>query len=409
MFGISTNTIIGSLGSLTTTWAQKSGAVTAISGATSMRIQLYNYLNNGWTAFDDVSVTGGEVGVTKYYYAGSTRVAMQRSGFATNNGVLYLFGDHLGSASRVANPDGTPYTGGEQRYKPWGEQRYPTDASTLPTTFQFTGQRIESGLSLYYYGARWYDSALGRFISPDSLIPDPYNSLDWDRYQYVRSNPIRWNDPSGHRPACEENCKEQQRLDKLYNKLGAINFMKQMIKEKYGIVMKDSDKMKWSNNNLITASIALYMIDKKLNGNLNTMVGGTTFTITDGGDQYYGWTASTGVTYHVASSSTQLPSINFLHETGHLLDNVPATEDVFSNQVPTTPTWVKDGYVDRGILRGKFNEPVQAIPMNEPNQPGEYWADAFANFVADNINLSKLSGQDMYDFVTAALAPYIGH
>jgi hypothetical protein len=81
-----------------------------------MRIKLYNYRNNGWTAFDDVSVTGGEVGVTKYYYAGATRVAMQRSGFATSNGVLYLFGDHLGSASRVANADGTPFSCSEQRY-----------------------------------------------------------------------------------------------------------------------------------------------------------------------------------------------------------------------------------------------------------------------------------------------------
>jgi hypothetical protein len=55
---------------------------------------------------------------------------------------------------------------------------------------------------LYYYGARWYDSALARFLSPDSLIPDPANSLDWDRYQYARSNPLKFSDPSGHSPVC---------------------------------------------------------------------------------------------------------------------------------------------------------------------------------------------------------------
>lgn len=35
---------------------------------------------------------------------------------------------------------------------------------------------------------------------PDSIIPDPHNPLDFDRYAYARSNPIRYNDPSGHIP-----------------------------------------------------------------------------------------------------------------------------------------------------------------------------------------------------------------
>jgi hypothetical protein len=43
----------------------------------------------------------------------------------------------------------------------WGENRY-TDGTT-PTTYHFTGQREESGLGagVYFYGARWYDAALG--------------------------------------------------------------------------------------------------------------------------------------------------------------------------------------------------------------------------------------------------------
>ena len=51
-------------------------------------------------------------------------------------------------------------------------------------------------------GSRLYDLALGRWTSPDSIIPNPGNPLDWDRYQYVRSNPVRYNDPSGHM-ACD--------------------------------------------------------------------------------------------------------------------------------------------------------------------------------------------------------------
>jgi hypothetical protein len=40
-----------------------------------------------------------------------------------------------------------------------------------------------------------------QYLSPDSVVPDHYNSQDLNRYAYVRNNPIKYNDPSGHR-AC---------------------------------------------------------------------------------------------------------------------------------------------------------------------------------------------------------------
>jgi RHS repeat-associated protein len=94
----------------------------------------------------------------------------------------------------------------EQRYKPWGEKRYPTGASTLPTTFRFTGQRQEASLGgaegLYYYGARWYDPSLGRFAQADSIIPGANDPQSWDRYSYVKNNPVGYRDPSGHTSVC---------------------------------------------------------------------------------------------------------------------------------------------------------------------------------------------------------------
>ncbi len=162
--------------------------------------------------------TGSTSTMVKYYYAGSTRVAM-RTGTGTNEtGLLWLLGDHLGSTSRVANADGTPLANGEQRYKPWGEKRYPSGASGLPTTYRFTGQRQESSLGgtdgLYFYGARWLDPSLGRFVQPDSLIPGMDNPQRWDRLGYVLNNPLRYTDPSGHREAgpCErgEICNSDQ-------------------------------------------------------------------------------------------------------------------------------------------------------------------------------------------------------
>jgi hypothetical protein len=55
-----------------------------------------------------------------------------------------------------------------------------------------------------FYNARYYDAYLNRWLQPDSIIPDPYNPLDFDRYSYVRNNPINFNDPSGHAESCFE-------------------------------------------------------------------------------------------------------------------------------------------------------------------------------------------------------------
>jgi RHS repeat-associated protein len=108
-----------------------------------------------------------------------------------NGALLWLFGDHLGSTSKVANGDGS--LNSEQLYKPWGEKRWPTGAPTLPTTFRYTGQRSETGLGpsggegLYFYNSRYYDPLLGRFTSPDSIIPEQSQGVQaWDRYAYLR-------------------------------------------------------------------------------------------------------------------------------------------------------------------------------------------------------------------------------
>ena len=45
-------------------------------------------------------------------------------------------------------------------------------------------------LGLMFYNARWYDPYLNQFLTPDSIVPDPYNPIDYDRYTYVRNNRI---------------------------------------------------------------------------------------------------------------------------------------------------------------------------------------------------------------------------
>jgi RHS repeat-associated protein len=140
--------------------------------------------------------------VAKYYYfnplpgTGGQRVAMRRG-----DEVYYVLGDHLGSTSLVLNDDGTVHS--EVRYYPYGEERW--RSGMVPTEYRFTGQRDQAGVGLYHMGARWYDVALGRWISADTVVPEPGNPQDLNRYSYVRGNPLKFSDPSGHLAEGEDN------------------------------------------------------------------------------------------------------------------------------------------------------------------------------------------------------------
>ncbi|MBI4294960.1 MAG: RHS repeat-associated core domain-containing protein, partial [Chloroflexi bacterium] len=69
-------------------------------------------------------------------------------------------------------------------------------SGTLPAQ-KFTGQRLD-GTGLYYYGARYYDPALARFVSADTIVPRPANPQSLNRYSYTLNNPLKYVDPTGH-------------------------------------------------------------------------------------------------------------------------------------------------------------------------------------------------------------------
>jgi RHS repeat-associated protein len=131
-------------------------------------------------------VTGSTI--TKYYYAGSQRIAMR-----TNGTLNYLLGDHLGSTSLTTNASGQVVS--ELRYTAWGEVRHAS--GNTPTKYSFTGQfSYVSDFGLMFYNARWLDVTLGRFTQADIITPNGIQGLD--RYAYANNSPIRYTDPSGH-------------------------------------------------------------------------------------------------------------------------------------------------------------------------------------------------------------------
>jgi RHS repeat-associated protein len=132
-------------------------------------------------------------GNRKYYYFNGERIAMR-----DNSGTLtYLHGDLLGSTSMQTNAAGAWQ--GTKRFTPYGKERYTNGSVT--TDRQFTGQRREAATGLYDYNFRAYSPVIGRFTSPDNIVPDPTRSEDWNRFSYVGGNPTGHTDPTGHAQA----------------------------------------------------------------------------------------------------------------------------------------------------------------------------------------------------------------
>jgi len=123
-----------------------------------------------------------------YIFANGKRIVKK-----TGTTLSYYHTDHLGSTGIETDQNGTRTF--EAHYTPYGETWY---TSSTTEKYRFTGQEEDAETGLYNYGARHYDPALARFISPDSIVPDPSDPQSLNRYSYCRNNPVMYVDPSGH-------------------------------------------------------------------------------------------------------------------------------------------------------------------------------------------------------------------
>lgn len=135
----------------------------------------------------------------EYVFFGGKRVAMRKA----DNSVHYYFADQIGSANVVTNATGAMPPEQDIEYHPYGEQQVYTD--TLGQQYKFTGHEHDPETNNDYFGARYYSSAMGRFLTPDwaaTPVPIPYavmgNPQTLNLYSYVENNPITGTDPDGH-------------------------------------------------------------------------------------------------------------------------------------------------------------------------------------------------------------------
>ena len=150
-----------------------------------------------YSADNLVEVTPDGSHLRAYYASGRL---MARS--ATLGDVNYYHPDRRGSIAYVTqdtgSPQDTPRLLQIYNYEPFG--RAAKAQIGVEDDIRFAGGREDPDTGFVHLGDREYDPRLGRFISPDTVVPDPYVPAAYDRYAYGYNDPLDKRDPTGHAP-----------------------------------------------------------------------------------------------------------------------------------------------------------------------------------------------------------------
>ena len=141
--------------------------------------------------------------------------------------INWLVTDQLGTPRMIFDKTGSLAATKRHDYLPFGEEIFGgTGGRTTAQGYsvadgvrqKFTQKERDNETGLDYFGARYYASLQGRFTGPDDFFKD--SQLDdpqgWNKYAYVRNNPLALIDPSG------EKAKVTVTVDKK-NKTGRID------------------------------------------------------------------------------------------------------------------------------------------------------------------------------------------
>jgi len=139
-----------------------------------------------------VEETSGAGGVVARYSRGMNidePLAMLRSG-ATS----YYHADGLGSVTSLSTPAGVlvnSYT-----YDSFG--KLTNSSGSLSNSFRYTAREFDSETNLYFYRARYYDPAVGRFLGEDPIGFGGGVNF----YNYASGSPTNFSDPTGLLSLC---------------------------------------------------------------------------------------------------------------------------------------------------------------------------------------------------------------
>jgi RHS repeat-associated protein len=156
---------------------------------TGIRVKKSGSTGTTYFPFSGYEVQGSQV--TKYIKLGNEIIASKKGSTR-----FFYHNDHLGGVNIISDIN----AGQAQliEYDSWGKVSRSEIVTNPEPTHRFTGQEFDSESGIHYYGGRYYDQNIGRFISPDPFVQDPDDPQNLNRYSYGLNNPQNYIDPSGY-------------------------------------------------------------------------------------------------------------------------------------------------------------------------------------------------------------------
>ena len=138
----------------------------------------------------DETDAGGNL-TDEYVFFGGSRIARRDS----SSNVVYYFADHVGTARVVTNSAGVIQD--DSDFYPFGGEN--VILSSSGNSYKFTGKERDAESGLHNFGARYFSSSLGRFISsdPSNISIEFRMPQSWNRYAYALNNPLAMVDDNG--------------------------------------------------------------------------------------------------------------------------------------------------------------------------------------------------------------------
>jgi hypothetical protein len=266
------------------------------------------------------------------------------------------------------------------------------------------------------------DHYLNRWLQPDSIIPDPHDPQSWDRYSFVRNNPVNRIDSNGHRD-CEDsdgtNCgfMEPKTLAVVNNLLNT-----------YGVTMTGT----WTVSEGYAAYVATYLAGESLRPYTHT--GGVSAFNKGFGPIVYNSSNDLGGWYGIGNDGTisvlagQVTYRLVLHELGHSFEKHIWARDggMYKGTDNPIQMLVDNGVYDvnNNLVTGKGNRnndmnapdngywsddiPDQYHPrsMEDGDNTNEDWADMFLNWV-DKSFYPNPAGNALNNWITTNMSEWI--
>jgi RHS repeat-associated protein len=160
------------------------------------------YLYDGWRVLQErdgsnvplVSYTrGNDLSGTLEGAGGIGGLLARSSGYSSGNWTSHAYYHADGNGNITCLINASQSVVARYRYDPFGNTLSQSGTLAVANVYRFSSKEIHTNSLMYYYGYRFYDPGLQRWLNREPIEEEG----DYNLYRFVKNDPEVWIDPAG--------------------------------------------------------------------------------------------------------------------------------------------------------------------------------------------------------------------